>query len=83
MVGSKIDPLGNGVLLKKGKCLVDSFSFASVYLVLFLGFLLVSGVWLVVATMNENVWKNEEMINLINNVITIFIFVVMTQTINI
>jgi hypothetical protein len=44
-------------------------------------FLIVNGVWLEVATMNTNVWEMEGMINLINNAISIFIFVLMSQMI--
>jgi hypothetical protein len=55
MVESKIDPLVNVVPIKKGKYVVDSFSFTFLYSILLLSFLLVSGVWLVVATMNVNV----------------------------
>ena len=56
----------------------DSFSFTYVYLVLLLIFLLVNGAWLVVATMNDNVWENQGVINLINNAISIFIFAVIS-----
>jgi hypothetical protein len=81
MVESKINPLVNVALVKKDKNVFHSFSFAFLYSFFLLGFLIVSGVWLEVATMNINDWEMEGMINLINNAIWIFIFVVMSQMI--
>jgi hypothetical protein len=63
------------------KYVIDSFSFASLYSALFLSFLLVSGVWLVDATMNVDVLEMEGMIELITNVISVFTSVMMSQMI--
>jgi hypothetical protein len=67
-----IDPLFNVIHVKKIKHNVDSFYFASAYSILLLSFLLVNGVWLVTAIVNANDCGSERMIN---NVISIFIFV--------
>ena len=53
MVESELDPLGNVGPIKKGKYVVNSFSFASIYLVLLFSFLLVNGGCLIATTMNE------------------------------
>ena len=66
MVECKIDHLVN---------VVNSFSVISSYLVFFLGFLLINGVWLVVTTMSVNVWENEGMLNSIKKVVLVFIFI--------
>jgi hypothetical protein len=59
MVQSKRDLLVNVVLVKKDKCVVDSFSFTFLYSVLLLSFFIFSGVWIEVATMNINVWEMD------------------------
>ena len=46
-------------------------------------FLLVNGVWLVVVTMNVDVWKYEGMVNFINNIVSFFIIVMMSQMLTI
>ena len=81
MVESKIDPLVNVALVKKDNNVVDSFSFSFLYSILFLSFLIVSGIWIEFATMNINVWEMEGMINLIKNAISIFTFFVMNKMI--
>jgi hypothetical protein len=78
MVESKTCPLVDVVPVKKDKYVDVSFSFASVYSILFLIFILVSRVWLVVATMNGRVCVFEGMINLINDVVSFFIIVMMS-----
>jgi hypothetical protein len=66
------------VPIQKGKHVL-SFSFA--YLVLFISLLLFSGVWLQSATKNIDDCAINEMITLINNVISVFMFVVISQVI--
>jgi hypothetical protein len=80
-VESKIDPLVNVSLVKKDNNVVDSFSFSFLYSILFLSFLIVSGIWIEFATMNIDVWEMEGMINLIKNAISIFIFFLMNKMI--
>lgn len=67
------------VPVKKGKYIVDSFSFVVVCSVLLFSLLLISGVWLVVATMNGSICEYEGMVNLINNYIPVFIITVMNK----
>ena len=69
------------VPIKKGKYVIYSFSFSLVCSILFLSLLLVLGVWLVVTTMNCGICEFEGIINLINNVVLVFIIVVMSQMI--
>jgi len=78
MVESKEYPLVDIILVKKDKYVDDSFSFSFVYLVLSLSFILVNRAWLIVETMNGNICEFEGMINLINNVFSVFIIVVMS-----
>jgi magnesium-transporting ATPase (P-type) len=58
---------------------VLSFSFA--YSVLLFSFLLFSGVWLLNTTNKVDYGALNEMITLINNVISVFMFVVISQVI--
>jgi hypothetical protein len=78
-VESKTGPLVDVVPVKKGKYVDGSFSFTSVYSVLLFSLLLISGVWLVVATMNGRVCEFKGMVNLVNNVVSVFIIIVMSQ----
>jgi hypothetical protein len=64
--------------MQKGKHVL-SFSFA--YLVLLYSLLLFNGVWLLNAIRNVDDYAINEMITLINNVISIFMFVVISQVI--
>jgi hypothetical protein len=66
------------VLVQKGKHVL-SLSFA--YSVLLFSFLLFSGVWLLNATKNVNDCAINEMITLINNAISVFMFFVISQVI--
>ena len=66
------------VPIQKGKRVL-SFSFA--YLVLLISFLFFSGVWLQSATKNVDDCVINEMITLINNAISVFMFVVISQVI--
>jgi hypothetical protein len=66
------------VFVKKRKYVDGSFSFTSVYSILFFGLLLISGVWLDTATMNSGVCEFKGMVNLVNNVVSIFIIIVMS-----
>ena len=66
------------VPVQKGKH-VFAFSFA--YSVLLFSFLLFSGVWLLNATKNVDGCEIKWMITLINNVISVFMFVVISQVI--
>jgi hypothetical protein len=77
-VESKIGPLVDGVRVKKRKYVDGSFSFTSVYSILFFGLLLINGVWLDTATMNGGVCEFKGMVNLVNNVVSIFIIIVMS-----
>jgi hypothetical protein len=54
-VESKTNPLVDVVSINKGKYVDGSFSFTYVYSFLLFNMLLISGVWLVVATMNGEV----------------------------
>ena len=66
------------ILVQKGKHVL-SFSFA--YSVLLISLLLFSGVWLQSATKIVDDCAINEMITLINNVISFFMFVVISQVI--
>jgi hypothetical protein len=66
------------VPVQKGKHVL-SFSFA--YSVLLISLLLFSGVWLQSATKNVDDCAINEMITLINNAISVFMFVVISQVI--
>jgi len=66
------------VPVKKGRYVDGSFSFASVYSVFFISLLLISGIWLATATMDGGVCEFKGMVNLVNNVVSIFIMVVMS-----
>jgi hypothetical protein len=66
------------VPVQKGKHVL-SFSFA--YSVLLFSLFLFSGVWLQNATKNVDDCAINEMITLINNVISVFMFVVISQVI--
>jgi hypothetical protein len=79
IVGSKEDPLVDVVTIKKGKYVDGSFSFAYVYSFLFFSLLLISGVCLLATTMNGRVCEFKGMVNFLNNVVSIFIIIVMSQ----
>jgi len=66
------------VPVQKGKHVL-SFSF--IYSVLLISLLLFSGVWLQSATKNIDDCVINEMITLINNAISVFMFVVISQVI--
>jgi hypothetical protein len=72
-------PLVDVVPVKKGRYVDGSFSFTSVYSVLLFSLLLISGIWLATATMNGGVCEFKGMVNLVNNVVSVFIMVVMSQ----
>jgi hypothetical protein len=78
-VESRTGPLVDVVPVKKGRYVDGSFSFASVYSVLLFSLLLISGIWLATATMNGRVCEFKGMVNLVNNVVSVFIMVVMSQ----
>ena len=78
MIESRTCPLVDVSLVKKGRYVDGSFSFASVYSVLLISLLLMSGIWLATATMNGEVCEFKVMVNLVNIVVTIFIMVVMS-----
>jgi hypothetical protein len=61
---------------KKGKYFDGSFYFTSVYSILLFSLLLISGV---AARMNGRVCKFKGMVNLVSNVVSVFIMVVMSQ----
>jgi hypothetical protein len=67
------------VPVKKGKYVDGSFSFTSVYSILLFSLLLINGVWLATTTMNDKVCEFKGMVNLVNNVVSVFIMVVMSQ----
>jgi hypothetical protein len=75
----KQGPLVDVVPVKKGKYVDGSFSFTSVYSFLLFSLLLISGVCLVAATMNGRVCEFKGMVNLVNNVVSVFIIIVMSQ----
>jgi hypothetical protein len=66
------------VLVQKGK---HVFSFSSAYSILLISLLLFSGVWLQSATKNVDDCAINEMITLINNAISVFMFIVISQVI--
>ena len=66
------------VLVQKRKHVVSL-----AHLVLLFGFLLFSSVWLLTTTNNVDECAVDGMITLINNVISVFMFVVISQVINI
>jgi hypothetical protein len=66
------------VHVQKGK---HVFSFSSAYSILLFSLLLLSGVWLQNVTKNVDGCAINEMIILINNVISVFMFVVFSQVI--
>jgi hypothetical protein len=66
------------VPVQKGK---HVFSFSFSYSVLLFSFLLFSGVWILNATKNVDDCAINEMITLINNVISVFMFVVISEVI--
>jgi hypothetical protein len=72
-------PLVDVVHVKKGRYVDGSFSFTSVYSVLFFSLLLINGLWLAIATMNDKVYEFKGIVNLINIVVSVFIMVVMSQ----
>jgi len=67
------------VLVKKGRLIDGSFSFASVNSVLLISLLLISGIWLSTAKMDGGVCEFIGMVNLVSSVVSIFIMVVMSQ----
>jgi hypothetical protein len=78
MVESRTCPLVDVAHVKKGRYVDGSFFFTSVYLVLLFNLLLINGLWLATATMNVIVCEFKGMVNLINNVVSAFIMVVMS-----
>jgi hypothetical protein len=72
-------PLVDVVPVKKGRYVDGSFSFASVYSVLLFSLLLINGLWLATTTMNGGVCEFKGMVNLVRDVVSIFIMVVMSQ----
>ena len=78
-VESKIGPLVDVFSDKKHIYIDGSFSFASIYSVLLFSLLLINGVCLVVSTMNDDVCEFKGMVNLVNNVVLVFIIVVMSH----
>jgi hypothetical protein len=79
IVESKTSPLVDFVHVKKGKYVDGSFSFAYLYSIFLFILLLISGVWLVAAIMNGGVCEFKGMVNLVNNVVLVFIIIVMSQ----
>jgi hypothetical protein len=77
-VESKEGPLVDIVPVKKGKYVIGSFFFAFVYSVLLFSLLVINGVCLLAATMNNAVCEFKVMDNLVNNVVSIFIIVVIS-----
>jgi hypothetical protein len=67
------------VHVKKGRYVDGSFSFTSVYSILLFNLLLISGIWLATAKMNGIVCQFKGMVNLVSNVVSVFIMVVMSQ----
>jgi hypothetical protein len=78
-VENKTSTLVDVILIQKRKYVDGSFSFASVYSLLLFNLLLISGVWLATTIMNGGVCEFEGMVNLVNNVVSVFIMVVMIQ----
>ena len=78
-VGSKEDPLVDVVPVKKERYVDGLFSFTYVYSVFLITLLLISGIWLATGTMNGVVCEFKGMFNLVNNVVSFFIMVVMSQ----
>jgi hypothetical protein len=72
-------PLVDVVIVKKRRYVYGSFSFTFVYSFLFISLLIISGIWLVTATMNDRVCEFKGMVNLVNSVVSIFIMVMMSQ----
>jgi hypothetical protein len=79
-VESKTSPLVDGVPNKKGKYVDGSFSFASVYSIILFSSL-INGVWLSTTTMNGIVCEFTRMVNLVINVVSFFVIIVMSQVI--
>jgi hypothetical protein len=79
MVERKTTPLVDVVLVNKGKYVDGSFSFAYVYPFFLFSLLLINGIWLATTTMNGRVCEFKGMVNLFNNVVSIFITVVMSH----
>jgi hypothetical protein len=50
----------------------------SLYSILMFSLLLMSGLWLAIATMNGGVCEFKGMVNLVNNVFSVFIMVLMS-----
>jgi hypothetical protein len=79
MVESKTSPLVDVVSVKKGKYVDGSFSFTSIYSILLFILSLVNGVCLLVATINGRVFEFKGLVNLVRNIVSVFIMVVMSQ----
>jgi hypothetical protein len=79
MVESNIGHLVDVFHVKKGIYVDGSFSFTYVYSILLFNLLLISGLWLATATMNDRVCEFMGMVNLVNNVVLVFIMVVLSQ----
>jgi hypothetical protein len=78
-VERKTDPLVDVVPVKKGIYIDNSFSFASIYSVLFFSLLLINELWLATITMNVKVCEFKGMVKLVRNIVSFFIMVVMSQ----
>jgi hypothetical protein len=72
-------PLVDVFHVKNGIYIDGSFSFASVCSILLTSLLLISGLWLAIATMNFRVCEFKGIVNLVNNIVSFFIMVVMSQ----
>jgi hypothetical protein len=66
------------VPIKNGKYVDGSFSFTYIYSILLFSLLLISGVWLSTATMNGGVCEFKGMVNLVSNVVSVFVIIVMS-----
>ena len=69
------DPLVLTVSIKRNKL---SFYLTSACSVLCLLLLLFSLVWMVVVTLNTNLCKDDRMIKFVNNIMVVFVFVMMS-----
>jgi hypothetical protein len=79
MVERKTCPLVDVVPVKKGRYVDSSFSFKYIYSIVLFNLLLINGVWLAIATMNDGVCEFKGMVNLVDNIVPVFIMVMMSQ----